>query len=645
MRSNLWRAAYLLLNCGLLGTAWADSSRPPWVDHPPKEDSSKYYIGRASELPNEEAAFRQATVNGREQAIGSNFGILTQIRSETYQSTETAQSTQTSEELSRRVSLVDFEQSDAYQENHDGKISVWILFKYNKAAIAREKSRLSALKEEGNESFNLIEQGDDRQALKNGTLEVISKPAGAPVRIDGNAKLGDLDLRTPLLLKGLFSPVKHTVEIDDPRYELVSQQVTLSPGTTARVDKVLKRAYGTLSVRTEPPGATVFLGAKLIGTSPIETDVRIMAEVPVDLEIRHPQTETYRTEIRLGKGESWHTPITLKWKPSTLAVSSTPSGALVEIDSNPSKSTPTGQIAVLPGEHRVRVSKEGYHSYETTLTLLGGEHRVLAIPSLSGVRGGLLKGLSHLKNYSVTLDGNSLRSFSKRSPASASSDNEIAIKPGSYNLRVERDGYETYVASIEIPEGGEKDISGVSLAEIPSNIQRLTNPPWSISAEAIGSTKLVEAPSVPLLLFGLSGRYQLMKWVGVEVAALGGAVTTTYSNGTLADTIIAFRSGLPITVIRPAWYGNDSIALIPEIVFASSAYSVNMTASSATGSQSTTQLGYGGSILYRTLTPPKEDVKGVWGLGFRVGVHHYQSPPDLVGQNAISGGLQCTLGF
>jgi hypothetical protein len=114
----------------------AESVKPDWIMHLPKNDSTfNYYIGRSTGSISEAEAFTHATINAREQAITQNYGVYTQFRSENYQSVETSQSTQNSEAISQQVRLEEFEQVDFYQEHQSERKNVWVLFKYKKSAI------------------------------------------------------------------------------------------------------------------------------------------------------------------------------------------------------------------------------------------------------------------------------------------------------------------------------------------------------------------------------------------------------------------------------------------------------------------------------------------------------------------------------
>jgi hypothetical protein len=61
----------------------------------------------------------------------------------------------------------------------------------------------------------------------------------------------------------------------------------------------------------------------------------------------------------------------------TLAVTSSPEGADIEVDGRFMGSTPS-TIALVPGEHTIVVRKPGFRTWERKLQLAGGDIRVSA---------------------------------------------------------------------------------------------------------------------------------------------------------------------------------------------------------------------------------------------------------------------------
>ena len=59
---------------------------PQWIKRPPVEDDKyRFYVGRASGLEAESILIEKAIKNAREMAIAENFGVLTSIVKESYQ--------------------------------------------------------------------------------------------------------------------------------------------------------------------------------------------------------------------------------------------------------------------------------------------------------------------------------------------------------------------------------------------------------------------------------------------------------------------------------------------------------------------------------------------------------------------------------
>ncbi len=100
-----------------------------------------------------------------------------------------------------------------------------------------------------------------------GMLVVHSSPAGATVVVDGK-QVG----RTPSGRLELPEG-KHAVRVTLAAHRLAEQQVVLRAGKESVVDLRLEPQAGTLSVTSEPPGATVLLDGGAAGKTPLDLDV------------------------------------------------------------------------------------------------------------------------------------------------------------------------------------------------------------------------------------------------------------------------------------------------------------------------------------------------------------------------------------
>ena len=95
-------------------------------------------------------------------------------------------------------------------------------------------------------------------------LKVNTAPEGADVRIDGNYKG-----KTPIQLELPRSICQLGIE-KGKEWSSIDERLTLKPGLNS-IQRSLERLRYSLSVRTNPSGARVFIGNKPIGISPVKT--------------------------------------------------------------------------------------------------------------------------------------------------------------------------------------------------------------------------------------------------------------------------------------------------------------------------------------------------------------------------------------
>ncbi|MGK5086011.1 PEGA domain-containing protein [Bdellovibrionota bacterium FG-2] len=353
------------------GLAFA-ASRPEWLDHPPAQTKTdKYYIGRSSGAANDRVAVDEAVRDASDAAIRENFGFKTRINTQSYEQSDRAQVTKRIDERSRLVGLHDFEQVEFYREQSpDGRVNVWVLYRYPKVAIEREKARLTTVKE-AEAPLVFTQQGNALDAVR-GTIEVTSNPS-ASVYIDGE-RWG----RTPLRLIGQLTTGEHIVRIEDTAYEAIEEKIIVVPGAKVAVNKILVPASGKIRVTTNLPNAHVVIDGKRIGTTPTDY-VIVTAGKSIRIEVSHAEGEPLVTEKEILKDQEVDLPLVLTLKPALVAVTSSPSGAEIIIDERPLANlrTPMGFQQVPAGSHDIALRKNGYQDFNQHIELRGGEKLML----------------------------------------------------------------------------------------------------------------------------------------------------------------------------------------------------------------------------------------------------------------------------
>jgi hypothetical protein len=162
------------------------------------------------------------------------------------------------------------------------------------------------------------------------------------------------------------------------------------PTTMTPSGRVATRsATGTLDLQTDPVGATVLLGGRLLGVSPLRIDLA-PGEYQVTLRREGSADQTFPVRIEVGRVTIVSRGLTAAAEPTappappsappaaTVVVYSEPPGASVYLDDEPLGATApdSGRLVksgVAPGRHRLRLSLAGYPhlSKEVSVTAAG----------------------------------------------------------------------------------------------------------------------------------------------------------------------------------------------------------------------------------------------------------------------------------
>ena len=348
-----------------------------WVKKPLIENSGyRYYVGRASghESDSEKTLVNDATKDARETAIAENFGILTSVQKQSYQSLDSTTALNRVSEVSKDIILKGFRKKDTCWQLQGKRKNLWILFKYSKLEINKELKRLEKIKfANAPNSFDKI-SGTGKQG--GGFLEIVTSPPGASISV------GETHGKTPIQVR--LAPGTHEFVLDHPHFKTYEEKIVIGDGKTQRVHKIMERAKRKVQIKTQPEGAEVYLAGKYLGLSPIETSV--LTGENLGLLITHSETQPYRTDIKVAKGTNEYIlNKRLDFKPSYLFVKSIPQGAEVYLDGKLVGKTPTKFIETRHGTKEVILKKKSHPDYKTHITLKGGERKVLKTIKLNRI--------------------------------------------------------------------------------------------------------------------------------------------------------------------------------------------------------------------------------------------------------------------
>ncbi len=234
----------------------------------------------------------------------------------------------------------------------------------------------------------------------------------------------------------------------------------------------------TISVRSEPEGASVFIDNDSVGVTPLH-DIELPAgDVPV--RINKAGMVMIDTVVSVSRGATSLLSFTLQEigpivaengndEPvhGRMSVNSTPRGASIYLDGQFLGTTPYHNDEVPAGRYRLTLRSDGYETYTETLNI--PEAREVSVSASLKAFGGV-HITSDPPGADVLLNG-------ERVGTTPFDNRELAA--GTYDLTLRKEGYQEYSAGISIDPGETRELTR-TLPEIKSLLAVLVRPWGSI---------------------------------------------------------------------------------------------------------------------------------------------------------------------
>ena len=213
-------------------------------------------------------------------------------------------------------------------------------------------------------------------------------PSGAEVYVDGIDR-GNGDMSFPL------APGSHSLILKKPGYYDYTAQVSISAGSTTSLAPGMtpypKAAeYGSLQIKSDPDGASVFLDNVYKGVEPADEAFYITDLKPgtYTLKLMLPDYQVWTQQVQVQAGivnDIWPTLVPNAPGPSPditgqVFAYSVPGGANVFIDNAYVGITPVTLRDIPAGSHTVTFRVPGYPDYTTVVSVTGGT--VINVPAL-----------------------------------------------------------------------------------------------------------------------------------------------------------------------------------------------------------------------------------------------------------------------
>ncbi|WP_088857970.1 PEGA domain-containing protein [Thermococcus profundus] len=310
------------------------------------------------------------------------------------------------------------------------------------------------LDDNGNIKWEKIYGGndfDDAHAvaiMDNGNIIIAGDNGAEPTILDVGADAWLLRLPPDGNLPGCSFYKDSNAQINEP-YPTIEDSNAEIHETNAEVEysnayphswsPQVETQYGpaTLSVSSEPSGAGVYINGTYEGVTPLTLTLN---PGTYQVKLSKENYKDYTTTVTLAPMENKTITAQLTPKPATLSVNSDPAGAKVYVNGTYEGITPLN-LTLSPGTYRIKLSKEDYENYTTTITLNPGESKTIS-PVLSPLFGYL--SITSPEGAKVYVDG----SLIGTTPIT-----DYKLPKGKHELKLVKEGYEGYSANITITGG------------------------------------------------------------------------------------------------------------------------------------------------------------------------------------------------
>jgi len=235
-----------------------------------------------------------------------------------------------------------------------------------------------------------------------------------------------------------------------PAKKAFEKALALGPSDAKRtailglIQSIVERDVATVNLKSEPPGATVFVDGKASGRTPIALSLPSGLR---KLRVEHDGYEVKERKFKLRYGRESRLNVRLVAKPCELTVE-TVASARVSVDGKRGVSA-AKTIRLRPGTHRIQVSRKHYKTLAEKVECNPGEALSLnaaLTPATGRVNMPLPPGAM------VSINGQPVEAVGTLDETG------MRLPPGEHTLLVRAPGQEPYEKTVTVPAGGEVDL-------------------------------------------------------------------------------------------------------------------------------------------------------------------------------------------
>jgi len=266
-----------------------------------------------------------------------------------------------------------------------------------------------------------------------GSINITSEPSGAEVSI-----LGKVVGTTPYMTKPVPSAM-YIVKFSMDGYEPAWLPVNVVPGRQVEAHAALIPETATVIIDSNPSGAHVQMNGKEIGDTPVLLPDLALGSYSASVQMSGYTRRDISWKVQNGRPILINVP--LMNNIGTLSLTSDPEVAEIEIDGRTYGNTPFSDFFE-QGQHRIRLTKNGYKPYEKIVTVNRDETTEVNI-KMEDLPGSL----------SIESEPTGAALFINGVDYGVTPYKRESIEAGDYTIRLSMDGYDTVEQTITVHPG------------------------------------------------------------------------------------------------------------------------------------------------------------------------------------------------
>jgi len=193
-----------------------------------------------------------------------------------------------------------------------------------------------------------------------GDISISTTPSGAYIYLDNQNKG-----LTPVIIKDVL-PGSHSIKLTLNEYDDWTTIIDVVEGSTTTISATLNKT--AIYFTSTPSGAYIYLDNSHIGYTPFTKTKLIPGSH--NIKLFSNGYDDWITTVNVVEGST--TPVSATLNKTAIYFSSTPSGALINLDNYNIGTTPFTKTQLLPGSHAIKLTLNEYDDWIDTVNVVEG---------------------------------------------------------------------------------------------------------------------------------------------------------------------------------------------------------------------------------------------------------------------------------